>query len=219
MNVIIAEDQEMFSLGLKAILNQVENIQIESIDSFLNGKEVLSKLNGMKPYNYLITDLSMPKIEGLELIEIVKTKFPKLKIIVVSMYHSHRLIDNLKSQPIAGFISKSINETEMINAFEKIFSGERVFLVDYEKTAILDQNESKLVSDYSIVDLFQKKYCLSSREQEISTLMISGLSSEEIAKKLFLSNETIKSYRKNIYLKTGVNNVLDLYKLLQNFKK
>jgi len=216
MNILIADDHELYSLGLKSILNEISGITIDSVDCCSNGKHVLTKLNGDKKYNYLLTDLNMPELDGNELIEILHEKFPSLKIIVISMYYSYKMLEVLKTYGVCGFIPKGIEESKMKKTLAQVLKGENLFITTNHKDFIIIKSDFKINADVSFLDTFEKKYNLTTREQEIAVLMVSDFGNSEIAEKLFLSVETIKSYRKNIYTKTGVNNVLSLYKLMKH---
>jgi DNA-binding NarL/FixJ family response regulator len=216
MNILIADDHKLYSLGLKSIIDTKTSIKLNSIDYCSNGKEVLAKLNGIKKYDFLITDLNMPKLDGNKLIEVVQTRFPKIKIIVISMYFSHKLLENLKKNNVWGYIPKGIDESEMALYLNQILNGKKVFKAINYENSIITNSDLKLNDKDGFIDSFEKKYNLTKREQEIAILMISDLGNVEISKKLFLTVETIKSHRKNIYSKTGVNSVLNLYKLIKN---
>jgi DNA-binding NarL/FixJ family response regulator len=215
MDILIADDHELYSLGIQAILNTKTDVKINSIDYCSNGKRVLTKLNGEKKYDFLITDLNMPELDGPELIQILHEKFPKLKIIVISMYCSFQLIELLKTYNVVGFIPKGINEADLIFNLNQILMGKTIFRTVNSKNLIVTDNHLTLTDHEFFIDKFEQKYNLTAREYEVALLMISDLDNIEISEKLFLSIETIKSYRKNIYNKTGVNSVLNLYKLLK----
>jgi DNA-binding NarL/FixJ family response regulator len=213
MNILIADDHKLYSLGLKSILKTSTSIICNSIDYCSNGKQVLAKLNGDKKYDLLITDLNMPELDGHKLIEILHARFPKLKIIVISMYFSHKLIEKLKRYNVCGYLPKGIDESEITLYLNQILNGKKIFKVTNSQNSIITNSDLKLNATDGFIDSFEKKINLTEREQEIARLMISDFGNVEISKKLFLTVETIKSHRKNIYSKTGVNNVLNLYKL------
>mgnify|MGYP005988814659 CR=1 FL=1 len=216
MNILIADDHKLYSLGLKSILETKTSVKLNSIDYCSDGKQVLAKLNGTKKYDFLITDLNMPKLDGNKLIEVLHTRFPKLKVIVISMYYSHKLLEKLKKYDVCGYIPKGIDESEMVLFLNQMLNGKKVFKQVNYKNSIITNSDLKLNDKVEFLDGFEKKYNLTKREQEIALLMISDFGNAEISEKLFLTIETIKSHRKNIYSKTGVNNVLSLYKLIKN---
>ena len=132
------------------------------------------------------------------------------------MYFSHKLIENLKNNGVYGYIPKGIDEAEMTLYLNQILDGKKVYKAINYQNSIITNSDLKLNAKESFIDTFEKKYNLTAREKEIALLMISDFDNSAISKKLFLTIETIKSHRKNIYSKTGVNNVLKLYKLMNH---
>jgi DNA-binding NarL/FixJ family response regulator len=160
----------------------------------------------------------MPELDGHQLIDVLYKRFSKLKIVVISMYFSHKLIENLKQNGVCGYIPKGFDEAEMTLHLNQILDGKKVFKAVNYQNSIITNSDLKLNDKEGFIDTFEKKYNLTAREKEIALLMISDFDNTSISKKLFLTVETIKSHRKNIYSKTGVNNVLKLYKLMNHLK-
>ena len=187
IKIAIIDDHLIFLEGLKLILQNEFDIQYASN----NPKDLLSKMESLD-IDLLITDVSMPEISGIELVKIVKTKFPKLKILVMSTYKNM-------------FCKKEIDAYLMKDSDSEI-------LIDTIKSVVLE-NKKIFSEDLDETDGFDfSKSLVSKREREIIKLISEEYNSEEIAEKLFISKHTIEAHRKNIFMKLQVNNIAGLIK-------
>ena len=190
INVILVDDHAMFLEGISAVLSNQENISVLGV--YNSAKEALKNLDTTS-LDLLITDISMPEINGLEFVKMVNAKYPDLKILVISMF---KKIQNFEG--INGYLLKETSTEELLLAIHKIVvKNENYFYEGYEK------NKSKLDFKNSI---------LTQRETKIIQLMAEELTTDEIAKKLFLSRYTVETHKKNIYNKLQVSNAAGLIK-------
>ncbi len=209
MKVLLVEDHIVLQEGVK-----------HYIESNIKDSEVFTSNSGSKAYkvflrekfDIIITDLNLPGLNGIELIKKIKSLEHNCKIVVLTMYYNKKIVNSLKKLKINAFLTKNVSLKEVVLAFEHI---------DQNKTYITPEisnlyYNSLILSEDEIIlnDAFSKTYNLSNREIEVIDLMIENHSNDVIADNLFLSIETIKTHRKNIFRKLGVNNLLDLYKLL-----
>lgn len=177
----IVDDHQLFLDGLNSLFSEEKNIQV--IFAANNVKTALSYLRE-NPIDLLITDISMPDINGLEFVKIVKEEFPEIKILILSMFVgtiSHRQID--------GYVQKESPVQELRVAIEQIIGGGYYFQGGDKKTFNLEFNRN----------------IVTTREKEIIQLIALGFSTEEMAEKLYLSKGTIETHKKNIYTKLKVN--------------
>ena len=187
IKIAIIDDHLIFLEGLRLILQNEFDIRYASN----NPKDLLSKLESLD-IDLLITDVSMPEISGIELVKIVKTKFPKLKILVMSTYKNM-------------FCKKEIDAYLMKDSDSEI-------LIDTIKSVVLE-NKKIFSEELDETDGFDfSKSLVSKREREIIKLISEEYNSEEIAEKLFISKHTIEAHRKNIFMKLQVNNIAGLIK-------
>ena len=189
INIAIVDDHQMFLDGMISVLTAQENFNILFVEK--SPLKALLKLNDTLP-DIIITDISMPEMNGIEFIKIIKKRYPKIKIIVLSMF------DNLQTiNGIDGYLLKETDKTVLINAITSI-------VLDEEQYFTLPNNKE---------DTFEfKKSILTSREKEIISLISEEYTTDEIALKLLISKATIDSHRKNIYFKLQVKNVAGLIK-------
>ncbi len=201
-NLIIADDHKMFIDGLMSILKDAPEFNVDT--TFKNGAQVVKYLdiNGVDNLNLLITDLTMPEMNGIELNQIVKEKYPSLKTLVVSMHIDGVMIDKLIRNNVDGYVPKNAEKEELLEAIRKIVKGEKYFSTEIKRAytdAMFENKNSEEVS-------------LTNREKEVLKLIAEENTTQEIADTLFLSKHTIESYRKNLISKLQVKNLAGLTK-------
>jgi DNA-binding NarL/FixJ family response regulator len=187
IKLVLVDDHKIFLDGLVSVLSSEPHFEILFCEN--RAVEALKKLKNNEP-DLIITDISMPEMNGLEFIHALKTDFPNVKILVLSMFK------NLNSfKDIHGFLLKETDSKTLIKVINEI-------VIHNQKHFLNTQNNT---------DALQfKKSMLSSREKEIIQLIAQELTTEEIAKKLIISKHTIEAHRKNIFFKLQVNNIAGL---------
>ena len=193
--IIIVDDHKLFNEGIKRILTA----DFDVIAQIYDGREAIHAVQKYNPHLVLL-DINLPNRKGLEIGKELKIAFSEVKIAFLSMYSEAGFVQSAKAMNADGYILKDSESTDLIEAINKILQGE----VFYDPK--LDTQKYNLHHD----DYFAKTYSLSKREVEIIGFVKNGFSSEEIAQKLFLSFETVRSHRKNIYLKLGINKISEL---------
>ena len=187
INIGIVDDHKMFLDGLISVLSNEPDFKIVFAEH--SAKQALLKIKGDIP-DIIITDISMPEMNGIEFIKILRNDFPNIKILVVSMF------DNMQSlKDINGFLLKETDKQQLIEAIE----------------GIVLRNETHFNGASTNQRLFEfNKSILSKREKEIIELIAKELTTDEIADKLEISKNTIETHRKNIFLKLHVKNIAGL---------
>ncbi len=193
--ILLVDDHPFFSEGLmNALRPHPEYIVVSSIQS---GNEVMAAVRANEP-DVLILDINLPGINGLELLPGLKQKYPQLKIMLLSMYMPADIRLDPEKQPIDAYVLKNSGTDILLAALEQVTAGERFFDPNIQST------------NHHANDNFSRKLKLSSRELEILQLLKDGYSNKEISQKLFLSELTVKTHRKNIMTKMGARNIADL---------
>lgn len=186
INIGIVDDHQLFLDGINSILSK-ENFNIAfTVD---NGKEALVQIQ-KRPIDILITDISMPEMNGLELIHHVKENFPHIKIIVMSSFR-----DLGNRHTIDAYLLKNTTKEKLIEVINDLYNKNEKY---YYSQAI----------DFQ--DILIKKNILSPREKEIVIAIGKGYSSSEISNKLCISINTVETHRKNIFFKLNVTNTAQL---------
>lgn len=197
--IILADDHQFLLEGISSILR--EHASFEIIATAQNGFELIDLVTQHRP-DLVILDMNMPGYDGLQSLDRIKTGFPRVKVLVLSNYSQPELVNEVKKKKAEGYLIKNSSASELVEIISKILSGQ---------TYYPDTRELKTVPDDSFFfDDFLKKYQLTKREVEIIKLVCSEMSNREIAATLFLSELTIKTHRRNILRKLGINNVAGL---------
>ena len=124
MNILLVDDHQMFLDGIKLLLRR--NQGINNIYEALNGEDALDIIEDQK-IDMVLTDFNMPKTTGIELTRIIKAKYPHIKIIVISMSISKCFINEIINSGADGYISKYVDNADMLKAISKVADGEKCY--------------------------------------------------------------------------------------------
>jgi len=193
--ILIADDHALFMAGLKEILEKQGIYHIEKLNPKLKFESI-----DFSKYDILITDLSMPNYNGFELIEYAKSSNPRLRTILLTVYNGVGHIHRARTLGVDGYILKEDSEEVLVKALGHIDQGE--FFIS-----------PRLRGKRTSLRFSQK--ILTLREEDVLRLQLKGKSTKEIAGILELSEETIKTHRKNILAKLRSNN----FDSLQSYAK
>jgi DNA-binding NarL/FixJ family response regulator len=201
IKVILAEDHNIVRNGIKTLLEKSGDFKV--IGEAINGLEVLELFKGGLVPDILLSDINMPDMSGLDVIEKIKAGFPKVKLALLTMLDNENFV--LKAFEIGahGYLLKSITSDEMVFAMKHIHDNKNYicselsfrFLERLARTpAFIDK--AKAVSNVEFSD----------RDIEILELIADGFTNIEIADKLFMSKRTVEGYRKEMLEKTETRN-------------
>lgn len=202
VRIFIVDDHQILIDGVKSLLRNEERFQI--LNEALSAKDALSKLAEDYNYDILITDISMPEMDGVELSKRVKQLYPEIKILVLSMYNNQQVATEIIMSEAEGFILKNTGKQELVAALNAISDNGT-----YYSREVLSAMMQKVKSDKKTEEEIAN---LTDREAEILQLICEELSSEQIAQKLNISKRTVDTHRQNIYEKTGCKTIISLIK-------
>lgn len=201
INLLIADDHTMFLQGLISLLEQEPNITI--VDKAVNGNQALEIVKkGI--VDFIILDVSMPEMDGIELSKILKKEYPNVKILIVSTHSNVMIISRLIRIGVHGYLLKNAEKEELLKAINAIALGENYFAEELEEKHL--SNSSKIEKQVS--NLTE----LSSREKEILILIAHEYNTAEIAEKTFISLNTVNTHRRNLLSKLNAKNTAGLVK-------
>ena len=202
----IVDDHQIVIDGLKSLLHGHDQFEvtIECTQPLL-----MLDLIGKKPVDILLTDVMMPGMNGAELSKAVHQKFPEIKILALSMSGQGDLVNQMiEDADISGYVLKNIGKLELVKALEKISGGGIYFSEEVleEMTRAAERKKEN------------EEVNLTVREIEIIRLIEKEMSNKQIAEKLFLSERTVETHRKNIFRKTNTASVIGLVKYAYEHK-
>ncbi len=190
IRIVIVDDHQMFLDGIISVLSSQENYEILFVET--DATKALLKIKNNIP-DIVITDISMPIMNGIEFIKQIKILNNEIKILVLSMFNNFQRIDN-----IDGYLLKETDKKQLIESINQI--------VLHNKKCFSNDYISKIES-YEF-----GKSILSEREKDIIRAIADEFTTEEIAEKLHISKHTVETHRKNIFLKLKVKNIAGLIK-------
>lgn len=191
LRLVIADDHPLLIGGLKKVLEEMENVKV--VACVENGLQLISALR-KTPADMILLDLQMPKMDGIDSLRLIKKDFPKLKIIIFTNYGQARLINEIKTLGADGYLLKDSTSITLKEAVSAVAAGRKWFDIPKEERPTSPLYTSE----------FMKKYQLTERETEIICKIAEGLTSKEIASKLFISEFTINTHRRNICRKLNI---------------
>ncbi len=189
--VIIADDHQLFADGLLTILQEQPGLRI--IDTVRDGHALLRSLRSNKA-ELVLLDLSMPGMNGLDAAKHLRTEFPDTAILVITMNDSTDILVSLMDLGVQGIVFKNTGKAELLQAITTIISGNRYFSQEVTLQLALGFKQKP-----------EDPWQLTKRERDVLQLIYEGLTTNEIAEKLFISPHTVETHRKNLFIKTGFN--------------
>lgn len=200
--ILLVDDHAIFLKGLGMMLNECNEFKV--VGEAFNGQEFLSLLDKVIP-DVVLMDIKMPLMNGVEATIKAMEKYPELKIIALTMFGEHKYLRQMAEAGAMGFIQKNVNREELENAIHAVCNGQTYF--SPEMMADIAQWK---INPGSGVFLDKLNEHLSDRELDVLKLIVNGLSTQEIAEKLFISPRTVEGHRANLIAKTATRNVVDL---------
>ncbi|WP_026995062.1 response regulator [Flectobacillus major] len=201
IKVMIADDHKLFSDGLKMILSADHSIEI--VAQIHHSKDILSAIQQYIPH-LVILDFNMPHFSGLEIMKLLSENTILVNVLVLSSYADEQQIDKFRQFGAKGYFHKTVESAELIEAIKRIYRGETWIVQKSIKVEGVEE------------DSFMKMFKLTNREMKIIQLIKHGKSSADIANDLFLSNHTVNTHKRNIYLKLSINNERELLKFIKD---
>lgn len=213
IKTVIADDQRIFLEGLKTVLQQNADFRFDILASVHNGRELLRTLKKTKA-ELLILELNLPGVDGIEIIKQIKKERLPIRVLALTAYDDSKIIKSAFKAGANAYLLKNQHIEELFVAVREIqegnnFLGEGVALNSSNGKA---SKTSTLRQNHFFEDSFIKKHHLTKRELEILSHITQALSNKEIAKILFISDQTVSVHRKNIMRKLGVSNTAGLIK-------
>jgi DNA-binding NarL/FixJ family response regulator len=199
-DIIIVDDHLIFRQGLESILNSEDIATV--IGEASNGMEFIDLLAHLKP-DLVLMDIDMPHMNGIEATQKALELSPDLKIIAFTMFGDEEYYYKMIDIGVKGFILKSSGINELEKAIGEVMMGESYFSNELLR---------KIITNFSRKDSGNpiKNAGLTDREMEVLQQVCLGLTTEEIAQKLYISAKTVKSHRANLLEKTDSKNTVGL---------
>jgi two-component system response regulator NreC len=199
IKVIIADDHKLFRNGLEELLRKYDDIKI--IKSVGDGIEFMNCVKNQIDADVVLLDITMPNMDGFQVLKELKTVNATIKPVIISMYNDGNYIAKCAKMGAYGYLLKNTDESELVLAIRTVSKGKKYFSAEISEKMI------NFMSTQSI-----SENILSNKETEVLGLLSKGLTTNEIAAKLYVSSRTIETHRGNILKKLEVKNTAELIK-------
>lgn len=212
VRIVIADDHHLFVAGLQTILSNVDGFDFAIVGVAHDGEELIPLLKRTKP-DLLILDLNMPERDGLDVLSVIRGEYKELKILTLTMYDESKIVKSAFKSGVDGYVLKSVGKNQLVRAITEVLQGHTFLGEGVKLNSIIETVPKHMEAGMFFEDKFIKKYNLTKRELEILRLISQAMSNKEIAKELYISDQTVSVHRKNIMRKLGVSNTAGLIKI------
>lgn len=200
IRIVLADDHELVRVGVRRLLLTDSNIEI--VGEATTGEEAVYMAQQERP-DIVFLDVLMPQLNGIEAAKKIKQDLEKTRVVMLTTFEDQYYLDQALQSGADGYLSKEINRRELLDAVSQVMHGERVF-----SKAVLALMQGKSSTQSQKAGTLPVG--LTKREEEILHLVAQGMTSQEIAQKLFISPRTVETHRAHLMDKLGVNNTAGL---------
>jgi DNA-binding NarL/FixJ family response regulator len=195
ITVHITDDHKVLVEGLRMLINESEDIRVAGVSHSL---EECRKALTLQTTDVLLLDLNLPDGSGVDFCNEVRIKWPEVKILILTTHNEYSIAKRVMDNGASGYILKNALSEEIITGIDTVMQDE-VFLCDE--------------IDIMLKKRIDEQIWLTTREKQLLRLIVDGYTNFEMADKMCLSIETVKTYRKNLILKLGAKNSMVLVKM------
>ena len=204
IHIAIAEDNSFALQGLKSRLAKYPEINIKYTAK--NGKELLKNLQKNHNIDLILMDLQMPEMDGIATTTAVKTKYPQIKVLILTTFDDDENLFNAILAGASGYLLKEDNGTEIFQAIMDTLSGGAAM------SPVIALKTLQLIRQPIFKEQKTEDFGLTERETELLTQLKNGLTYEEVASNLHISYHTVRKHIENIYRKLQVSNKMEAVK-------
>lgn len=197
MKLLIADDHDLFRDGLKHLLLRLDT---ELRITEAGGYDEISRLAKNQSFDLALIDLDMPGMQGLSSVSALRRQLKDCRLVVLSANQQASIADDIRKTGAYGYIPKSASTENLIAALQTVLAGDRCFITGDKQVS------NHFTSDTQQVVQSKNSIRLSEREKEVLRLLAKGQPNKEIARKLNISNTTVKSHVVSIFRSLNVHN-------------
>lgn len=203
-SVLVVDDHPLVREGLKAIIGRSSKFEV--VGEAGSARDGVQMADELKP-DLVLLDISLPDQNGLELAMKIRSSLPETRILVISMHSKIEYVTQAFKSGAAGYMVKESAAEKLIEALESVGRGE--YYLDHSLShQVVEEMIRSPERETKIMDATYRS--LTPREQEIMRMLAAGLSTKEIAEKLFISPKTVENHRTNIMGKLGLRGSIEL---------
>ena len=198
VRVILAEDHTIVRKGLRALLDEAGHIDV--VGEAQNGHEALALVEEFRP-DVVIMDISMPHLNGLEATRRIKSKYPSMKVVILTVHLAEEYILQSLRAGAHGYLVKQSAPRELVQAIDKAIADQI-----YVSPQVGSHDISELIHRSQRETKHDRYASLTRREREVLQLIAEGNDVGQIAMMLFISEKTVRAHRSHLMNKLGLHN-------------
>jgi two-component system invasion response regulator UvrY len=199
IKVLLADDHSIVREGLRRIVEESDDMEVVAEAS--DGKEAIHQIRKSQP-DVAVIDISMPEIDGLEVLQQLQPEYPELPILILTMHEEQQYVVRAIEAGARGYITKKSAPEQLVEAIRKVYAGS--LYISEEAAEALALRVAKGKSGQSPLDL------LSTRELQVLRRLALGHTNREIAENYNISIKTVDTYRLRLLKKLSLRNNAEL---------
>ncbi|MCM3164790.1 response regulator transcription factor [Metabacillus litoralis] len=199
VKLLIVDDQELMRDGLATILNLKSELEVVGVAS--NGQEAFEKAGDLMP-DIVLMDIRMPVANGVEGTKLITSKYPNIKVLMLTTFHDSALIFEALEEGASGYLLKDMPTDAIVQAIMTVQSGGMVLPKELTADIVREMRRNQTIEQTSEVPEIIKG--LTEREIEVLNKLGLGLNNKEIASELFISEGTVKNHVSNLISKLNL---------------
>ncbi|MCK9450989.1 MAG: response regulator transcription factor [Bacteroidales bacterium] len=204
IKVLVVDDHQLIIDGLKSLLQDEADIV------FAGGANSMQQAIDFvrdNPVQVVLADISMSEGSGIETTRRLKEIQPDIQVLALTMHEDINMIRNMAEAGASGYILKRTNMNEVLEAIRVVAKGGKYLGRDVQEILFNNMGQPTTLSELSV-----SQSVLTQREKEILVLIAKEMRNEEIAEKLFISERTVETHRRNMFTKTKTKSIVGLIK-------
>lgn len=206
IKIALIDDEQLILEGVKMLLSNEKNISVCLTSN--NGPDFIEKLESLSVDDFphiALVDVQMQPMNGFELVEVLKEKYPDLRIIILSSHYKTSILGYMVKLGVSAFLPKNSDRKTFIEAITMVYKNGVFFTAEDHQMLFTYMNSSTKKKS-----LFEMEDELSEREKDVVKLICQEYTNNEIGEKLFISPRTVESHRQRILEKIGAKNTVGI---------
>lgn len=195
IRILIAEDQKIIRKSLGIVLGLAPDIEVAGMAE--NGQEAVEQLEALMP-DLVLMDIHMPVMDGVEATGVIKSRWPGVKIIILTTFQDVQYVVGALNAGAEGYILKAIDPMDLAAAVRLVHRGEMMITQEIAKAVF--------TRSWGSANPKTAEYGLTERELQVLKYISEGMANRSIAERMYLSEGTVKNFVSSIYSKLNVHN-------------